>query len=92
MGEQLSKKVFKDKMIELGVIYNRDISKSVLEVYYEYLKHFSDNFFTRIVKKIIYTEKFFPLISVFIESSKDMNPKRVTFTVAEEDRQTCYHK
>lgn len=77
-------------LIEVKILfqnYNRQISKEILEIWYDSLKDFDNRYLKKAIKKIITTTKFMPSLSEILDAIKNLTIEDSTFTEEEKLKQ-----
>lgn len=75
----------------LGMAYGKDFTQQECELYYEFLREYSNETFKTAVKNIIRTSKFLPKINELIEAC-DNAKEQVKFEILEFMRDKGYFK
>lgn len=71
----MNEKEFSVNMAYLGLAYGKEYTPQELSVYYDFLKEFNDDIFTRAIKKIIKESKFPPKINELVEECSKLKEK-----------------
>lgn len=73
----MNKEKFLKIMTYMGIAYNKEITKEQLEVWYSFLKDYSEDQLNNAVKQIINTEKYMPSIAQIKEQIAKMQMSEV---------------
>lgn len=76
------KEKFKGFMIMVGELFDKNLSKELLDVYWQILEPFSDAKCEQAFKKVLATTKFFPKPADFLECLQDGAPHMVAWETA----------
>ena len=86
----MNKEKFLKIMTYMGIAYNKEFTKEQLEVWYSFLKDYTDDELNNAVKKLVNTEKFLPTIAHIKETIA--KSKVVGIADAEDEWQDHYHR
>ena len=87
----MGKDEFVESMTYLGLAFNKTFTKNELILYYDFLKEYDDEVFTKAVKTIIKKSKFLPKINELIEECEIVK-EEIKFNILEIMKNDGYFK
>ena len=84
-------KEFIKNMTYLGLAYDKQYTQEEIELYYDFLKDFSDDVIVKAIKEIIKTSKFIPKVTELVEKCESIR-EEIRFDILEYMNKVGYFK